>query len=242
MSKHFVIGFTILLSLSCDKTVEKKELPSYFCRPELETFFGGADSLPVITFSPSDSFGSIKSSLLKHFDSNSLFVSIRIPISIDNSKKIVFLKTEYQNPFAHIPIVCYTRHNILRIYLDNNSITINDENKIPHDSLRKLIAADILNYGRNMYLSDNPNKMVVILKWDIQIKKEIFNLALKSIIDGYIEALNIASSRYFNKHLCSITKNDFDKLISSFRFSLHPHFPEIEDDNLIFSFDEIANR
>lgn len=93
-----------------------------------------------------------------------------------------------------------------------------------------------------MYLSDNPNKMVVILKWDMQTKTEVFNLALKSIIDGHIEALNITSAKYFNKHLCSITKDDFTKLTSSFRFSLHLHFPRMEEDNLIFSLHEVVNR
>ncbi|MGV3596666.1 MAG: hypothetical protein ACO1PI_02295 [Bacteroidota bacterium] len=214
--------------------MDKQELPSYFCRPELETFFGGSDTLPVVTFSPNDSFESIKPSLLKHLDSSNEYISIRVPIKIDSSKKTVYIKTTNQNPFAHIPIVCYNRRNILRIYLDNDSITINNENKIPYDSLNKLITANILNYGRNMYLSGSPNKMVVILKWNVQIKTEVFNLALKSIIDGHIKALNITSSKYFNKHLCSITKSDLDRIMSSFRFNLILAFPGIPREYLIF--------
>lgn len=234
MNNRIFIGAILLLLFSCKQTVEKQELPSYFCRPELETFFGGSDTLPVVTFSPSDSFESIKPSFLRHFDSISEDISIRVPISIDSLKKTVYVKTTFENPFVIKPVGCYSRSNILRIHLDNDSITINNENKIPYDSLKKLITADILNYGRNIYLSGSPNKMIVILRWDMKIKAAVFNLALKSIIDGHIKALNITSVKYFNKHLCSITKDDFNKLVSSFRFNLILAFPEIPGEYLIF--------
>ena len=67
----YVVGLLAIISIvACKQTRQKEEPKSYFCSPQLEAFFSGADSLPVIEFEYDDSLSLIKERLAQLIDTN----------------------------------------------------------------------------------------------------------------------------------------------------------------------------
>lgn len=230
---RIVILLVTLASLLASCTSKEKELPSYFCNQNLERYFAGNDSLPVININPNDSFVVIRKSVDSLYyiaKKNSGYPSFRVSIEIDSLYKTVFIETNFLGyyPDGDGPMYCGNTRNILDIKLKNKNLITIEEDSCSINTLRSIVLEHITNYGKNAYLSDNPNVAVINLLWDNKVSKSFYHTIIKEIIDSYIVALEKESHIYFGKKLCKLDSNQLGILKINIPFLFTIGYPETQ--------------
>lgn len=147
--------------------------------------------------------------------------------SIDNDftfvAKFDFVKGDFSNhsdkglkleglPFPCLEYDCNRRYG-QKFYLSNNYEVLNDDNEIlSDDQIKELVKVNILNYGKDPSLSDEPREAAteVYLKPVHRIEK--LGHVFKVIADGYVDLIEKKKIE---------TKWTVEKLTYEFPFRLH---------------------
>jgi hypothetical protein len=222
--KNSIILCVVVLFFSCKQNPPIQEPKSYFCSPQLEEFFSGADSLPVIEFKHTDSFAFIKEQLTQVIDTNTTlhdyFVSFKIKYTFDSALSPVYLKVFIENPFpAFLPPYCGHRNRI-DIRINSNDQYLVEGEYGDSVAIQKMIFKDMTNYGKDPEYSDSPLKATTSIKWDYGTSKRAFDNTIKAIISGYTEVLNTVALRKYNKEFCSLTSQECDSITTNYGFNL----------------------
>lgn len=226
-------GLILLVSLLVACQPKPQGPSSYFCRPELEEFFAGPDSLPVIEFKHTDSFEVIEKQLIEKTDwEKESVVMYRIPVNYNSYKSYLrVVKTNFNNG-----IICFSKNNIITIVLDSSDKYL-IENKTGSDSTISNIVRDaVLNHGRDVDLPSDPSKTSVWLHYDKKSSEKSFYGALKSIVDGYIMAVDNRSFHRYGKSICEVNSTQADSVLINIplyiqlnHLGMYP-YPEFQED------------
>ncbi len=203
---------SIFLLTSCSTEQKEKELPSYFCNENLEKYFAGNDSLPIININPNDSFNTLKriTDSLENLDDYLATYSFNTLITPDSSFKPILFRISiapYLAP-AFVPlkkIYDFNKRNLLIINVVGENLYQLDTNRGNGIFLKKYIKEFVINNGKNPYLSDNPTIGIVSLSISKNLPFEHYIQALKTIIDGYRDILDTVSKEKYNKPYCSLS-------------------------------------
>lgn len=227
---YFFLALTLVI-VSCKQDTQQEEPKSYFCSPQLEAFFSGADSLPVIEFKHTDTVTVFLEKLYKVIDTPCYYANFRIPFILDSNKTALPLKVSVSNlPFPS-PIICGRINDEVRVYLDNDDkyLVIIDSVVYGDTSLiRKTAAKHLKNNGVDPHYSVSPKKAVFVISWSRKISRKKFDAAIKAIINGYTEVINDASFKKFNKEFCLLTPIEGGEIISQYNFNLKLRYRELE--------------
>jgi len=211
-----IILFVTLL-VACEP--KSQSPPSYFCRPELEAFFAGPDSLPVIEFKHTDSFEVVEKILIEKTDwEKETSVAFRIPFQPDSLHKPVFVKIILHN--HNNAIICFSLRNIIDIRINSLEWCLIEREVEKPDKVRTTIIDNLLNFGRSPSYAVNPQKTVLRLIWDPSISSAYFDDLIKKAIDGYSDAVNIYSIRKYSQSFCDLDSSRADTVINALSFNL----------------------
>jgi hypothetical protein len=228
--KNIITLSVVVLFFSCQQTPPTQEAKSYFCSPQLETFFSGSDSLPVIEFSHTDTFAIIKKRLLQFIDTtqtdydfNTYF---KIKLKLDSF--LVYTKVCIKHLFPQME--CFPKPNSVDIRINSLGQYLIDGEYVDTSTIREMVIKNITNWGKDFYYSDSPLKAVTIIVWDYHTPEIDFNNAFKAIISGYTEVLNQASLTRYKKGFCSLTTTQADSIIVGYNFRLQLGYYELLPD------------
>lgn len=223
-----ILFITFLASCS----TKEKELPSYFCNENLERYFAGNDSLPIININPNDSFGVIRKSvdsLYKLIDINEVTPTFKFNVLLDSGYKPLTLKGIFfdYDPFDQL-YPCFGIRLVFEIRLNSIGQLLIEGELGDTQTVRHFIFKNIMNYGKNPNYASNPQYAVTSFQWDIGIEPKYYKSTLKSIIGGYKDVLLHLSYKNFQKPLCELNANEFDSLSESIPFRLSLGYPETD--------------
>lgn len=207
-----------VLLISCLTKQKEKELPSYFCNENLERYFAGNDSLPIININPNDSFGVIRESvdsLYKLIDINETTPLFNFNVLIDSGHKTISLKGmlfdydpfEKRYPYFGKRIVFEIRLNIAGQLLIEGELG-------DTQTVKEFLFKNLNTYRKDLKYA------ITSLQWDKGVKPEFYNNTIKAIIDGYIDVLKFISQNNYKKPLCELNISEFDSLSKSIPFKL----------------------
>ncbi len=229
----YVVGLLAIISIvACKQTRQKEEPKSYFCSPQLEAFFSGADSLPVIEFEYDDSLSLIKERLARLIDTTTTtqdyFVFFKIKYTIDRGKSPIYLKVFIRNPFpAFLPPYCGFK-NRLDIRINSIGQYLVEAEYQDTSNVKAMVIKHIKNYGKEPEYSDSPLKANTRIIWDYQTHETNFNYIIKTILSAYTQVLEQAAQTTYNKDFCQLTATQTDSLLVNYDFKLQLDYRELE--------------
>lgn len=226
----FLFITPIILFVSCSP--KEKELHSYFCNENLERYFAGNDSLPIININPNDSFSTIRDTVLSLLDfqypSDDPYPEFIFPFKTDSSSKPIYIKNSFMYYFfsctSDMPELNW--RNVLEIVLNSKGQLLIEGELKDVKYVRELVYKFIINNGENVNYSDTSIIATIIFQRDSIVDAKQFNSTIKGIIDGYTDALNYESKRKFNKAFCDLTKAESNTIIDIIPFNFHLEYPE----------------
>ncbi len=239
-----VIGlFICIVLVACRQSLVKEEPKSYFCSPQLEAFFSGDDSLPVIEFKYSDSFALIRERLARLIDttttSQDYFVFFKIKFTIDRGKSPIYLKVFIRNPFpVYLPAYCGFK-NRLDIRINSIGQYLVEAEYQDTANVKAMVIKHITNYGKEPEYSDSPLKANTRIIWDYQTHERYFNDVIKTILSAYTQALEQAAQNTYNKDFYQLTVPQTDSLLVNYDFKLQLDYGELKYQK--FALDTIIN-
>ncbi len=225
MNNRLFIGVILLLLFSCKQTVDKQELPSYFCRPELETFFGGPDTLPVVTFSPNNSFEGITKLLTVYFDTINPVINYRVILKMDSSHRAIFIKAKQINPNLYRDLGCVFNTFETRINSENELLIEGEISQVDEVKIR------YKNYLKELYAYKKSYRFSINLIWDKSASCDTIFKTLQHIVHGYTEHINEFAQTKFKKPLSSLSRTEIEELLILFPF--HLFLRTTQDDTLL---------
>lgn len=223
-----VFLLAILVFLSC--SLKEKESTSYFQCKNLEKYFAGIDTLPVILFNITDSSDYLK----KTIDSLSkatidVIIKFRVRIDVDSLSRPVFLQSYSFNKYSPENSIPYLeKRNVLEIRQNSADMLLIEGELGDTQYLKKQVVKFITNFGKDKMYSDNPRSNTISFQWDKGTSQKAFNLTLKAIIESYTEILKKASFKQKKKKYCELTVPERDSLNTEYPFRIHLGFPQVQ--------------
>lgn len=229
----------MLVIVSCKQSTQQEEPKSYFCSPQLEAFFSGADSLPVIEFKYDDSFTLIKERLTNLIDTNTppkgYFIFFKIKYTIDSALSPIYLKVFIENPFpVFLPPYCGLRQNI-EIIINSRGLLLIEGELGDTSNIGSVVSKNIINYGKDPNYSSSPSRAITSISWDYQTHETDFNNVIKTILSAYTQVLKQAAQTTYNKDFCQLTATQTDSLLVNYDFKLQLDYRELKYPEIDFA-------
>jgi hypothetical protein len=220
---------SIFLLISCLTEPKKKELPDYFECENLERYFAGNDSLPVININPNDSFGVIRKSVDSLYQNQKYPPRFRFSINLATLFSKTFIQTSF---FDYYPdgfealIGCGNKRNVLEVLLTSKNKLLVEGELFEIDTLENIVFGFINNYGKDPNYSDNPSIALITLQKDTTVSSKLYYKIVKAIVNGYSNVLDYESNRRYKKTFCKLNTAESDTISEIIPFNFYIEYPE----------------